>query len=187
VRKRLQSAAVRSNCPRPVASACATTNFRQSLMGSPTGTDAGATRRWQSILDQVRVAAVREGCARPTSGDEAVLRISESSTTQAHGTWTGLYRRCRKWSDRIESRRDGLLLAPGRLLPTAPPRIARATYTDQTESTATGKDLRVDLTVQNLTDPFRVRQHLRQRTDGRVHRPAPAPVRAERRLGWVRC
>jgi hypothetical protein len=39
--------------------------FAQSLLGSPTATDTGATNRWQNVLDQLRGDAVRDGCPDP--------------------------------------------------------------------------------------------------------------------------
>jgi hypothetical protein len=156
----------------------------QSLMGSPTGTDTGATIRWQNVLDQVRGDAVRDGCPDPPPEMRATLRISDSSTVLSTRHLGRLIPALLEWSDRIEADAmdlDSYLTRDAYCLQHRE-EIAGATYTVQTVYTATGKDLRVDLAVENRTGHRlygSIFGHGRMvgSTDPRQHRYGP-------RVGW---
>lgn len=109
-----------------------------------------------------------------------MLRISDSSAVLSTRHLGRLIPALLEWSDRVEA--DGMdldvYLTRDAYCLQHREEIAGATYTVQTVYTTTGKDLRVDLAVENRTDHFlygSISGHARMvgSTDPRQHRYGP--------------
>ena len=126
--------------------------FAQSLFSSPTGSDLAATQRWRNTLERVRAEAVRDGCPNPPPEMRAILRISNSHDNLSTRSLTRLIPALQTWNEVMTSDEMDTYLHRDAYCVEHRDDIARATYTIETRYTATGKDLWVDLAVENLTD-----------------------------------
>jgi hypothetical protein len=108
--------------------------------------------RWQRSLQQVRDEAVQAGCPDPPPEMREVLRVGDRVVEMSLADMADFIEPLRSWSraigvDDLEKYldddasclrdRDGLV---------------RATYSIQTAYTGTGKDVWLDMAIENLTD-----------------------------------
>lgn len=148
------------------------------VFGRVEGRSPAAARSWLRALERARDRAVRAGCPDPPPEMAEVLRLSAASPELSLRDVARLIPQLRAWSDMVGSSALSTYLMKQTYCLEHRTSLARATYVVRSVPTADGKDMWLDLTVENLTS-----RRIRGGVDGHLRVVGALPG-TERRVSW---